>query len=152
MTQTNDRGLTKQRLLTPGPTEVPPAVLLEMAKPIIHHRTKQFQAIFGMNDKKLEFSRGALEEIAQTAIDRETGVRALRSILEDLLLDVLYELPARKDTVDFMVDEDVVHGRKALARGLTAESMPSEEEVAPEPVEEAEEGPTSEPEEPRESA
>ena len=39
-------GLYKQRLLTPGPTQVPPAVLLEMAQPIIHHRTKQFQAIF----------------------------------------------------------------------------------------------------------
>ncbi|MEX0775561.1 MAG: alanine--glyoxylate aminotransferase family protein [Phycisphaeraceae bacterium] len=44
--------LFKQRVMTPGPVEVPPAVLLEMAQPIIHHRTKQFQAIFkDMSDK-----------------------------------------------------------------------------------------------------
>ena len=44
----------KQRLLTPGPTAVPPAVLEEMAKPIIHHRTKQFQAIFGEVSERLQ--------------------------------------------------------------------------------------------------
>jgi len=83
---------------------------------------RQFQAIFELNGKTLEFTQGALRLIAQTAIDRETGVRALRSILEDMLLDLLYELPARKDQDDFLVDEDVVSGRKQLARGLTADT------------------------------
>ncbi len=83
---------------------------------------RQFQAIFELNGKTLEFTQGALETIAQTAIDRETGVRALRSILEDLLLDLLYELPARKDQDVFVVDEDVVAGTKHLARGLTADT------------------------------
>ncbi|MCA8968068.1 MAG: ATP-dependent Clp protease ATP-binding subunit ClpX, partial [Planctomycetes bacterium] len=83
---------------------------------------RQFQAIFELNGKSLEFTQGALVAIAQTAIDRETGVRALRSILEDLLLDLLYELPARKDQDAFVVDEDVVSGHKQLARGLTADS------------------------------
>lgn len=46
--------LTKTRLLTPGPTDVPPAVLLEMAQPIIHHRTKQFQAIFAEVSQRLQ--------------------------------------------------------------------------------------------------
>ncbi len=45
----------KTRLLTPGPTDVPPAVLLEMAQPIIHHRTKQFQEIFGDLSEKLQW-------------------------------------------------------------------------------------------------
>lgn len=44
----------KQRVLTPGPVEVPPQVLLEMAQPIIHHRTKQFQAIFAELSQKLQ--------------------------------------------------------------------------------------------------
>ncbi len=44
----------KQRLLTPGPTSVPEAVLLEMAQPIIHHRTKQFQAIFKEVSERLQ--------------------------------------------------------------------------------------------------
>lgn len=47
------RIFTKQRVLTPGPVDVPPAVLLEMAQPIIHHRTKQFQAIFQDLSQKL---------------------------------------------------------------------------------------------------
>ena len=46
--------LYKQRLLTPGPTQVPEAVLLEMAQPIIHHRTKQFQAIFAELSQRLQ--------------------------------------------------------------------------------------------------
>ncbi len=45
----------KQRVMTPGPVEVPPAVLLEMAQPIIHHRTKQFQAIFKSLSEKLQW-------------------------------------------------------------------------------------------------
>ena len=47
--------LYKPRLMTPGPTEVPPAVLLEMAQPIIHHRTKPFQAIFADLSKRLQW-------------------------------------------------------------------------------------------------
>ena len=48
------RLFTKQRVLTPGPVDVPPAVLLEMAQPIIHHRTKQFQAIFKDMTQKMQ--------------------------------------------------------------------------------------------------
>jgi serine---pyruvate transaminase len=48
------RLFTKQRVLTPGPVDVPPAVLLELAQPIIHHRTKQFQAIFKDMTEKLQ--------------------------------------------------------------------------------------------------
>ena len=83
---------------------------------------RQYQALFGMNGKEVEFTRGALELIADIAIERETGVRALRSILEDLLLDLLYELPARTDKDAFVVDEDVVRKRRALARGLNPDS------------------------------
>jgi ATP-dependent Clp protease ATP-binding subunit ClpX len=82
---------------------------------------RQFQTIFELQGKQLEFTPEGLRTIAQTAIERETGVRALRSILEEMLLDLLYELPARKDTETFTVDEDVVLGRKPLARGLTAD-------------------------------
>ncbi|MCB9916581.1 MAG: ATP-dependent Clp protease ATP-binding subunit ClpX [Planctomycetes bacterium] len=83
--------------------------------------TRQFQAIFELQGKTLEFARSGLEAIADTAIQRETGVRALRSIIEDLLLDLLYELPARKDQDHFVIDAEVVAGRVTLARGLTAE-------------------------------
>jgi len=82
---------------------------------------RQFQVLFEMSSKELKFTPEALEAIADVALERETGVRALRSILEDLLLDVLYEIPSRKDQSLFVVDEDVVRKRKALARGLVAE-------------------------------
>jgi ATP-dependent Clp protease ATP-binding subunit ClpX len=89
--------------------------------------TRQFEAIFELQGKRLEFTREGLENIADTAIERETGVRALRSIIEDLLLDLLYELPNRKDTDVFTIDADVVAGRSVLARGLTAADADAQE-------------------------
>ena len=82
---------------------------------------RQYQVIFEMSGKELQFTPEALEAIAEVALERETGVRALRSILEDLLLDVLYEIPSRKDQSLCVVDEDIVRKRKSLARGLVAE-------------------------------
>src|SRR5262245_16732837 len=81
---------------------------------------RQFQTLFEINGKELQLTEGALEQIAEIALSRETGVRALRSILEDILLDLLYELPARRDQTTFVVDEEVVLRKKALARGLVA--------------------------------
>jgi len=90
---------------------------------------RQYQALFEINGKKLDFTPDALEAIADIAIDRETGVRALRSILEDRLLDLLYELPSRKDCDDFLVDRAVVYGEKTLARGLTTADLDDEVEA-----------------------
>jgi ATP-dependent Clp protease ATP-binding subunit ClpX len=88
--------------------------------------TRQFQGLFRMEGKTLSFAPSGLASIADIAIERETGVRALRAILEEVLLDLLYELPHRKDVDEFLVDEDVIHGRRVLARGLVAESLESE--------------------------
>jgi ATP-dependent Clp protease ATP-binding subunit ClpX len=93
---------------------------------------RQFQRMFELGDAELEFTDGALEAIAELAIERETGVRALRSIMEDLLLDLLYELPARKDTRRFVVTAEVVAGEVSLARGLTADDLDDEEPAADE--------------------
>ncbi len=89
---------------------------------------RQYQRMFEMADAELSFTPGALEAIAELAIDRTTGVRALRSIMEDLLLDLLYELPARKDTREFEVTAEVVTGEVSLARGLTADDLDDEDE------------------------
>ncbi len=82
---------------------------------------RQFQRLFELADARLEFTPPALEAIAELAIRRETGVRALRAILEDLLLDLLFELPARRDTREFVVDEAVVKGESSLALGLSGD-------------------------------
>ncbi|MCP3917822.1 MAG: ATP-dependent Clp protease ATP-binding subunit ClpX [bacterium] len=108
---------------------------------------RQFQKLFEMSGKKLEFADGALDRIADLAIERETGVRALRAILEDLLLDLLYELPSRKDQDHFVVTEDVVSGKETLARGLTAADVEAESEE-----EEAETLPIDDDSDERESA
>ncbi|QDU67106.1 ATP-dependent Clp protease ATP-binding subunit ClpX [Engelhardtia mirabilis] len=84
---------------------------------------RQFQSLFAMEGAELAFDQAGLAAIADVALERETGVRALRSILEEILLDLLYELPNRTDTHLFTVDEDVVRGRKQLARGLVAEGL-----------------------------
>ena len=79
---------------------------------------KQYQGLFAMEGAQLDFTREGLEAIADVAIDRETGVRALRSILEGILLDLLYELPDRRGARRFVVDADVVRGERRLAIGL----------------------------------
>jgi ATP-dependent Clp protease ATP-binding subunit ClpX len=72
---------------------------------------RQYQAFFEMEDCKLEFTDDALREIAETALQRETGVRALRSIFEDLLLELRFDLPQRKETNRFVITREFVIDR-----------------------------------------
>jgi ATP-dependent Clp protease ATP-binding subunit ClpX len=83
--------------------------------------TRQYQSLFAMEGRQLTFTEDGLTAIADVAFERETGVRALRAILEEILLDLLYELPHRTDTDVFVVDRDVVRGVRPLARGLSAD-------------------------------
>ena len=99
-------------------------VMLEPKNAIV----RQYKRVFEMEGAELEFSPDALREIASSAIRRETGVRALRSIVEDLLLDILYELPNRRDTKRFVIVPETV--RAALARREAAEPPPSKRETA----------------------
>ena len=92
---------------------------------------RQFQVLFAMEGAELAVTPDGLEAISDIAIQRETGVRALRSILESLLLDLLYELPDRRDTRRFVVDADVVRGKRTLALGLKSSSRPAEVEPGP---------------------
>jgi ATP-dependent Clp protease ATP-binding subunit ClpX len=87
---------------------------------------RQYQRLFEMEGAELVTEPSGLEAIAQVAIERETGVRALRSILEEILLDLLYELPHRTDTRRFVIDEAVVRGQRSLASGASAERLDQE--------------------------
>ena len=69
---------------------------------------KQYQRIFEFEDVELEFTEGALEAIASEAIQRATGARGLRAILEEVLLDVMYDLPGRSDIGKVVIDRDTV--------------------------------------------
>ncbi|HLV28194.1 MAG TPA: ATP-dependent Clp protease ATP-binding subunit ClpX, partial [Burkholderiaceae bacterium] len=72
---------------------------------------KQFQKLFAMEDVELEVRPGALKAIAQHAIKRRTGARGLRSIVEQALLDTMYELPSLKNVKQIILDEDAVTGK-----------------------------------------
>ena len=69
---------------------------------------KQYRKFFEFEDVELEFTRDALEAIADLALIRATGARGLRAILEEVLLEVMYELPSRADVTKCVVDRDVV--------------------------------------------
>ena len=69
---------------------------------------KQYIKLFEMDDVKLEFEEEALKELARLAIERKTGARGLRSILEDIMLDIMYDLPEYKDKTVSITKEVVL--------------------------------------------
>ncbi|MDG1694304.1 MAG: ATP-dependent Clp protease ATP-binding subunit ClpX [Porticoccaceae bacterium] len=71
---------------------------------------KQYQALFGMESVELDLRQEALESVAEKAIERKTGARGLRSILETVLLDTMYKIPAEKDVIKVVVDGSVING------------------------------------------
>ena len=74
--------------------------------------TKQFKASFEMDDLDLDFTADALDEIAETAIKQKTGARGLRSIVEKLLMDLMYEAPSIKGKKHLTVTKEIVLGKE----------------------------------------
>jgi ATP-dependent Clp protease ATP-binding subunit ClpX len=74
--------------------------------------TKQYRKFFELDSIDLEFTDDALKTIAGEAMKRSTGARGLRAILEDIMLDVMYELPSRSDIVKCIVNTEVVNKQK----------------------------------------
>jgi ATP-dependent Clp protease ATP-binding subunit ClpX len=72
--------------------------------------TKQYGKLFEMESCVLEFREDALRAVAQRAVERKTGARGLRSILEQSLLDTMYELPSLKNATKVVVDEGAIKG------------------------------------------
>jgi ATP-dependent Clp protease ATP-binding subunit ClpX len=75
---------------------------------------KQYQRFFRMEGSELEFRPEALRLIAEKALKRDTGARALRAVCEELMLDLMYKLPDQQQGGKYIVDEDVVEGRQHL--------------------------------------
>ena len=84
---------------------------------------KQYSKLFAMDGVRLKFTPDAVRAIAAKAIELKTGARALRSIMETLMLEVMYELPQRDDVTDVIIDAAVVAGRRrpTLRRASKAE-------------------------------
>ena len=72
--------------------------------------TKQYKKLFEMEGSEIDFRDDALHAIAKKAMERKTGARGLRTIMEKILLDTMYDLPSEKDVTKVVIDESVVNG------------------------------------------
>jgi ATP-dependent Clp protease ATP-binding subunit ClpX len=85
---------------------------------------RQYQRFFEMEGCELEFTPQALDVVAQKALERDTGARALRGVMEELMLEVMFRLPEEGNNAKYMVTEEVVRGKVDLfsQRALRKES------------------------------
>ena len=88
--------------------------------------TKQYAKLFSLEDVQLSFDEGALRAIARKAIQRGTGARGLRAIVEELLLDTMFDLPSRDDVTAVRVTEATVTQRQAPLLELSAKRQKKE--------------------------
>lgn len=72
--------------------------------------TKQYRKLFDMEGVELDFHEDALRSVARKAMQRKTGARGLRTILENVLLDTMYDLPSLRNVQKVVVDENVIEG------------------------------------------
>jgi ATP-dependent Clp protease ATP-binding subunit ClpX len=75
---------------------------------------RQYQRLFEFEGVKLRFTDDALEAIARQAIERGTGARGLRGVMEGLLRKVMYEMPSQEGAVECLVDREAVQGERPL--------------------------------------
>ncbi|MHC4740928.1 MAG: ATP-dependent Clp protease ATP-binding subunit ClpX [Planctomycetota bacterium] len=75
---------------------------------------KQYQKFFEMEDAKLGFSEDALHALAKKALKRDTGARALRAITEELMVDLMYQLPEEAKPAEYVITADIVEGKADL--------------------------------------
>ena len=76
---------------------------------------RQYKRFFEMEDAELEFTEGALTALAQKALKRDTGARALRAIVEELMVDLMYQLPDEPHGTKFVINRDIVEGKSELS-------------------------------------
>jgi len=76
--------------------------------------TKQYQHLFSMENADLQFTEKALHAIAERAAERETGARGLRSIIENVMIDIMFELPDQPRGSRYVVTDDIVEGRTKM--------------------------------------
>ncbi|MBE3572720.1 MAG: ATP-dependent Clp protease ATP-binding subunit ClpX [Moorella humiferrea] len=91
---------------------------------------KQYQKLFEMDGVTLEFKEDAIRAIAKEALKRETGARGLRAILEEIMLDVMYEIPSRSNVTKCIITKDVVLRKEEPLLLTTVDRKKKKEETA----------------------
>ncbi|KGP73863.1 ATP-dependent protease ATP-binding subunit ClpX [Pontibacillus yanchengensis] len=92
---------------------------------------KQYQKLFQIDNVELEFEEEALREIARKAIERKTGARGLRSIIEGIMLDVMYELPGREDIEKCIITPDTVTKENGRPKFVLSDGTVKDENETP---------------------
>jgi ATP-dependent Clp protease ATP-binding subunit ClpX len=87
---------------------------------------KQYSKLFAIDGVRLRLTPDAVKAVAQKAVELKTGARALRSILENLMLEIMYEIPQRDDIAEVVIDAGVVAGRRRPILRRNAKSEPTE--------------------------
>ena len=72
---------------------------------------KQYQTLLSYDGVELEFDEDALQAIANKAIERKTGARGLRSIIEETMMDIMFEIPSRVEVTKVRITKDAVEGK-----------------------------------------
>lgn len=93
--------------------ELDEAALIQILTEPKNALVKQYQALFGLENVELEFTQAALQAMAKKALARKTGARGLRSIVEKVLLDTMYDLPSLDNLAKVVVDESVINDNNA---------------------------------------
>jgi ATP-dependent Clp protease ATP-binding subunit ClpX len=109
--------------LEPLDEETLMAILTEPKNALV----KQYQKLLRMDNVQLEFRADAVKAIASEAYRRKTGARALRSIIEELMLDIMYEVPSRKDLTRCMITREMVEKRSTAELLIHPSSLPKPE-------------------------
>lgn len=92
--------------------ELDEAALVRILKEPKNALTRQYQKLFEMEGVHLRFTEGALVAISREALKRKSGARGLRAIMEDIMLDVMYEVPSQANVKEVLVSEEVVTHRE----------------------------------------
>jgi ATP-dependent Clp protease ATP-binding subunit ClpX len=95
-------------------TALDEAALMDILTKPKNALVKQYQRFFQMEDAELEFTNGALHALAQKALKRDTGARALRAITEELMVDLMYKLPEEQRGAKYVITRDIVEGKADL--------------------------------------
>ena len=93
--------------------ELDAAALMKVLSEPKNALTKQYQKLFEFENVRLKFTENAIRAIAEKAVAHKTGARGLRSVLEEHMLDIMFELPSRDDVEEVVVNEEVIKNSEA---------------------------------------
>ena len=93
-------------------TDLDEAALIKILTEPKNALVKQYQKLLSFDNVKLKFTEEALAAVAKKAVDRKAGARGLRSILEDVMLDIMYEIPSKKEVAECIVNEEAIQKKE----------------------------------------